>query len=207
MADRILTLSGLPVGRSAVLYDLLARVQRDGKWCSLPVRVVTVATDGTLTITGLRDSRYALLFTAPALVVFSRYRIEVGEPGNYRTRYLGDAVETPLLTQVSSVVANNEIGLQFKWSLRNDYGVTHYELYAERQDVDAAGVPVIIPGRNARSGILPAVQPETQYECYLVACGLRLKSKPSHRISVTTPQCPIAEPNLIINGNFEQMVW
>ena len=207
MAGAILNLSGLPTNRSAILYDLLARTNRNGKWESIPVRVVTIADDGTLTVTGLRDSRYALLFTIPKLTTYSRYKLDFGDKSKYRRIYLSDPLPAPALESAIPVIQLNEIVVTIHWRITSDQAVQSFDVYTRQENISKFALSLSVPDRTSRFCELRNLQAESSYECYLIARGIGMQSKRSNVVTFTSPPLPVSEPNLIINGNFEVSSW
>ena len=207
MSDAILNLSGLPPQRTATLYDLLARTRVGNKWQSIPVRVVTVSDDGTLTINGLRDSRYALLFSEPKAMSFSRFKLDVGDKSKYRTIYLSDPIPGPVLQSVTTIIRLNEIVARLAWTIRTDVAVTAFDVYRKRDSETAFVLVHSVADRTARSCEITGLQADSRFQWYIVACGTGQLFCRSNVVEMVTPVSPVAEPNLIINGNFETAAW
>ncbi len=207
MSDAILNLSGLPPKRAATLFDLLARTRRDSKWQSIPVRVVSVSDDGTLTINGLRDSRYALLFSDPTAMSFSRFKLDVGDKSKYRTIYLSDPIPTPVLQSVVGSVRLNEIIARLSWTIQSDVAVTAFDVYWKCENEPAFTLASTVADRTARSCEIFGLQAESRFRWYIVARGAGSMNRKSNTVEMLTPVSPVAEPNLIVNGNFETAIW
>lgn len=207
MSDAILHLSGLPPQHTATLYDLLARTRHEGKWQSIPVRVVTIANDGTLTINGLRDSRYALLFAGLTVMSFSRFKLDVGDKSKYRVIYLSDPIPAPVLESAIAFVRLNEICARLNWTIHSDVAVTAFDVY-RKSDRDTAFVLVhSVADRAARQCETTGLQSESRFQWYIVARGAGQHIRRSNIVEMVTPLSPVAEPNLIVNGNFETTAW
>jgi len=207
MSDAILNLSGLPQGRTATLYDLLARTRVVNKWQSIPVRVATVSDDGTLTINGLRDSRYALLFSEPKAMSFSRFKLDVGDKSKYRTIYLSDPIPAPVLQSVIAFVRLNEIVARLSWTIQSDVAVTAFDVYRKCENESAFTLVHTVADRTARQCEMIGLQAESRFEWYIVARGMGQFMRRSNTVEMVTPVSPVAEPNLIVNGNFETATW
>lgn len=207
MSDAILNLSGLPPQRTATLYDLLARTRRDGKWQSIPVRVVSVPDCGTLTINGLRDSRYALLFSDPTAMPFSRFKLDVGDRTKYLTIYLSDPIPAPVLQSAIAFVRLNEIVARFNWTIQSDVAVVAFDIYRKCENESAFTLVHTVADWTARSCEVTGLQAENRYQWYIVARGAGQLLRKSNVVEMITPQSPVAEPNLIVNGNFETATW
>lgn len=207
MADAILTLTGLPPHRTATLFDLLARTKRDGKWQSIPVRVVTIASDGSLVVTGLRDSRYALLFEGSDAVQYGKWKLDVGDKTKYRTIYLSDPIPTPVLQSVVVSIRLNEIVARLSWIIKNDIAVVAFDIYQKCGSDSMFTLVQTITDCTARSCEVTGLQAESRYQWYVVARGAGQLSRRSNIVEIVTPQSPVAEPNLIVNGNFETAIW
>ncbi len=207
MSDTILNLSGLPPQRAATLYDLLARTRRDSNWQSIPVRAVLVPDDGTLTINGLRDSRYALLFSDPTAMSFSRFKLEVGDKSKYRTIYLSDPIPTPVLQSVVVSVRLNEIIARLNWSIQSDAAVVTFDVYRKCVNESVFTLAHTVADRTSRHCELTGLQAESRFHWYIVARGAGQFVRKSNTVEMITPVSPVAEPNLIVNGNFETAVW
>jgi len=207
MSDAILNLSGLPPQRTATLFDLLARTRVGNKWQSIPVRVVTVSDDGTLTINGLRDSRYALLFAGLTVMSFSRFKLDVGDKSKYRTIYLSDPIPAPVLQSAIALVRLNEIVARLSWAIKSDVAVTAFDVYRKRESETAFTLVHSVADRTARQCEIIGLQAESLYQWYIVARGAGQLIRRSNIVEMVTPPAPVAEPNLIVNGNFETVAW
>lgn len=207
MSDAILNLSGLPPQRTATLYDLLARTRRDGKWQSIPVRVLTVASDGTVVVNGLRDSRYALLFSEPMAMPFSRFKIDVGDRTKYRTIYLSDPIPTPVLQSATAFVHLNEIIARLSWTIQSDVAVVAFDVYRKCENESVFTLAHTVADQTARSCEISGLQAESRFHWYIVARAAGQLLRKSNTVEMITPVSPVAEPNLIVNGNFETAIW
>ncbi|MFA7332481.1 MAG: fibronectin type III domain-containing protein [Candidatus Delongbacteria bacterium] len=126
--------SGLPVGAVFVLQDNLFLVDRGGRQHGLLVRTGTIPETGVLSLGGLRDSNYALLFRPLHLVNQSRLSIDVGDRSTFRRR-LEHVVPPPVI--LLSAVADG-LDVELAWTHPAD-GFAGHRVVAQAQ---AAGSPV-----------------------------------------------------------------
>ena len=101
--------SGLPQGAVFILQDNLFQVDRGGRQHGLLVRTGTIPATGVLSLTGLRDSNYALLFRPLSLVNQSRLSIDVGDRAAFRRRL--EHVVPPPVILLSATASGQDVEL------------------------------------------------------------------------------------------------
>lgn len=202
-----LTQSGLPAGAVYVLQDNLCEVERGGQRHGLLVRMGVVPDTGTLSLGGLRDSNYALLFRPLALVNQSRLSIDVGDRSVFRRR-LEHAVPPPVI--LLSAVAT-DLSVELTWTYPAD-GFQGARVVAQAQ---AAGSPgwtdmAETRDRQARSLSITGLQATTTYAFRVRQETVEGRYRGTSRcLSATTGEDPGQDgsTNLQQGGSFEMEVW
>ena len=202
-----LTQSGLPAGAVYVLQDNLCEVDRGGKRHGLLVRTGKVPETGMLSLGGLRDSNYALLFRPLHLVNQSRLSIDVGDGAAFRRR-LEHVVPPPVI--LLSAVAT-DLSVELAWTHPAD-GFQGERVVAQAQ---AQGSPVWTDvaetrDRQARTLVVTDLLSNTAYAFRVRQETVEGRTRGySRSLSATTGDGPEQDgsTNLQRGGSFEVEAW
>jgi hypothetical protein len=202
-----LTQSGLPPGAVYVLQDNLCEVERGGQRHGLLVRTGVIPETGALSLTGLRDSNYALLFRPLSLVTQSRLSIDVGDRAAFRRRL--EHVVPPPVILLSAVT--DGLDVELAWTHPAD-GFQGERVIAQAQ---AAGSPLWkdvaeTRDRQARTLVVTDLMSTTAYAFRV----RQVTSEGRHRgysrtVSATTGDGHEQDgsTNLQRGGSFEMEAW
>lgn len=199
--------SGLPAGAVFVLQDNLFRVDRGGRQHGLLVRTGKIPATGVLSLTGLRDSNYALLFRPLHLVNQSRLSIDVGDRAAFRRR-LEHVVPPPVILQ-SAVAVGQDVELF--WTHPAD-GFAGHRVVVQAQ---AAGSPAWqdvaeTRDRQARHLVVEGLAGGTTYAFRIRQETVEGRFRGySRSLAATTGDAPAGDGsvNLQWGGSFEMEVW
>jgi hypothetical protein len=198
--------SGLPAGAVYVLQDNLCEVERDGQRHGLLVRTGKVPETGVLSLGGLRDSNYALLFRPLALVNQSRLSIDVGDRAAFRRR-LEHVVPPPVI--LLSAVADG-LDVELAWTHPAD-GFAGHRVVAQAQ---AAGSPnwrdvAETRDRQARRLVVTGLLGGTTYAFRVRQETVegRYRGYSRNLVAMTGDDERDNEANLQWGGSFEERVW
>ncbi len=199
--------SGLPAGAVFVLQDNLFLVDRGGRQHGLLVRTGTIPVTGVLSLGGLRDSNYALLFRPLSLVNQSRLSIDVGDRVAFRRR-LEHVVPPPVI--LLSAVAT-DLSVELAWTHPAD-GFQGERVVAQAQ---AQGSPAWrdvaeTRDRQARSLVVTDLLSSTTYAFRIRQETVEGRSRGTSRsLSATTGDGPEQDgsTNLQRGGSFEVEAW
>lgn len=200
-----LNYSGLPEGAIVTIQDNMYLVQRGAVQHGLIVNVLRVPDSGQLTVTGLRESRYSLLFNDPRLVQHSVFALDLGDPANFR-RHLVHGIP-PVVTLTSAEAVEDTVELT--WLLSPEGHEAHrYSAWVrpqgETQWVEAGAVTQ----GQARSLTIAGLSPDTDYEARLRAENSEGRSRGySNVLTVRTNTSTKQNTNLVVDGSFEKSVW
>ena len=198
--------SGLPAGAVFVLQDNLFLVDRGGLQHGLLVRTGKVPETGTLTLSELRDSNYALLFRPLALVNQSRLSIDVGDRAAFRRR-LEHVVPPPVI--LLSAVAEG-LRVELTWTLTAD-GFPGHRVVVQAQ---AAGSPAWrdvaeTRDRQTRHLVVGGLASRTTYAFRIRQETVegRYRGYSRSRVATTGEDEGTNTANLQRGGSFEENVW
>lgn len=199
--------SGLPAGAVYVLQDNLFLVDRGGRQHGLLVRTGKVPQTGVLSLPGLRDSNYALLFRPLHLVNQSRFSIDVGDRASFRRR-LEHVVPPPVI--LLTAVADG-LNVELTWTHPAD-GFAGHRVVAQAQ---AAGSPVWedvaeTRDRQARRLVVAGLQGGTSYAFRIRQETVEGRFRGTSRVlNAKTGDAPAGDGsvNLQRGGSFETEVW
>jgi hypothetical protein len=199
--------SGLPQGAVYVLQDNLFLVDRGGRQHGLLVRTGKVPETGVLTLTGLRDSNYALLFRPLHLVGQSRLSLDVGDRAAFRRRL--EHVVPPPVVLLSAVASGLDVELI--WAHPAD-GFGGHRVVVQAQ---AAGSPAWrdvaeTRDRQARYLVVTGLAGGTTYAFRIRQETVEGRFRGySRSLAATTGDAPAGDGsvNLQWGGSFEMEVW
>ena len=199
--------SGLPAGAVYVLQDNLFLVDRGGRQHGLLVRTGKVPASGVLSLPGLRDSNYALLFRPLHLVNQSRLSLDVGDRAAFRRR-LEHVVPPPVI--LLSAVAEG-LDVELTWAHPAD-GFAGHRVVAQAQ---VAGSPVWRDVAETRDRQATRLRVEDLAGGTAYTFRIRQETVEgrfrgySRALSATTGEAPAGDGsvNLQWGGSFETEVW
>lgn len=200
-----LNYSGLPAGATIILQDNLYIVQRGTVQHGLIVRVLQVEKTGQISVRGLRDSRYAILFQDPNLVQHAVFAVDVGDPSQFRRRLIH---RIPPAVILQAAVAEDD-RIELSWCLSPEgFEAQRYSGWARKEceakwaEVGAAQQP------QARMLALSGLAPDTNYDVRVRAENQEGRSRGYSNVRlVRTNPSTNENTNLVHGGSFEHAVW
>ena len=198
--------SGLPAGAVFVLQDNLFLVDRGGRQHGLLVRTGKIPATGVLSLTGLRDSNYALLFQPLHLVNQSRLSIDVGDRAAFRRR-LEHVVPPPVI--LLSAVAEG-LRVELTWTLTAD-GFPGHRVVAQAQAVSSPVWRDVAETRDrqARHLVVDDLASRTTYAFRIRQETVegRYRGYSRSQSATTGEDEGTITANLQRGGSFEESVW
>ena len=200
-----LNYSGLPAGAIVTIQDNLYLVQRGAESHGLIVNVLRVPDSGQITATGLRESRYSLLFNHPRLVQHSVFAIDVGDPANFRRR-LVHSIPPVVTLQTAEAVEDT---VELTWVLSPEGHEAHrYSAWVRVQGSSEWVEAGAVTQGQARSLTIANLSPDTDYEARIRAENSEGRSRGySNTLTVRTNTSTKQNSNLVVDGSFEKSVW
>ena len=100
------TLTGLPPGGVAIIYDKLHQVFRDGKYSSKAIGTYIVDVEGMIRIKGVRDSQYSVQFQNLEHMQYNMRAVSIGNADLFQTIWEN---ETPYPVTITGLVNGLDI--------------------------------------------------------------------------------------------------
>ncbi|MGV8131520.1 MAG: hypothetical protein ACP5N7_05475 [Candidatus Pacearchaeota archaeon] len=127
------TITGLPPGAIATLYDKLHQVFDNGTYTLKAVGTYVVDEDGILRLSNLRDSIYSLRFQDINYITYDLTSIQIGDPTFFQTT-LDNEIPFPVIATglVTGLDIENQAFLTVYWILDTHQTQGYYEIWLKK---------------------------------------------------------------------------
>ena len=196
----------LPPGAVVYVIDKLSRIRKGGKTQGRIVRVAIVPDTGVLSLSGLRDSVYALLFHALKHTGSAVYALDVGDPALFREEVLYAVPPAVVLLSADSAAVEVEV----VWTLPpGGWNAAWYEVLWRIAD---SGKPWSLGGQTTnghlRTLCITGLPPDTDLQIAVLAKNQQGRHRGrSNVLKVRTSASTAQGRNLVLGGSFEAGVW